>query len=407
MPADRLAEILKPHVETKGENFLRYGPMSAKLNSALIVQSAELWRALRSECPGLLFKQSTVEAALGLVCDELCLKLDIKGKATSLRSQARAINQSTAKNPGAPWLAKLWGSTVSSKPEAGKGSTDPSLSDEQCDQQGVGDQQGDKPEDDDDDLERGGEGPGWFFGYSREVNKAWRASATHPERREYASEIRIPPGATDGDCVEATFEKDGSWHKIEQMTTEEYRTLVQVQKKTARGALWASDDGVYKILRKEDRNPLLALNENGKQILQVKLAYWSSDDNLKAALACLTQCAKDLCDGTVSKDGLKAHRDEVVKQHGGDMKALFKRPAECDSAETPAKRASPPPGAPQESNPPMAPAASAASQPAVRSAAPGVSQPVASWHAEMEQAPPVWGMEELEECGSDDFEIFF
>ena len=188
----------------------------------------------------------------------------------------------------------------------------------------------------------GGRKASYFYGYDAEMQQAWRAHPAAAEKKEWTANFRIgSKKPNDLDPMIAVF-TDGDEHPIVEFTHAEWKVKSEIARSTRKGALWESTHNTtkaaLKISYRSDRKPILILQEDGKQVLQVLLDNFkghddtpNDPDSMQArALGFLSGIAQEYADGKLSKDMLKNERDARMTKHmaeGGTGTRITKKPS--------------------------------------------------------------------------------
>ena len=332
-------------------NFIRYKTTSdCKLDSALILQSRDLWRDLAALHPGLSFKDSTIKKAL----EEIMLHdepFEFDASAVSewaatiskrIRMQARHISQSRLKTPAAEWLKELTGTTmkrpaIMKRPAAAAAAASENLDvgpeqdhedqdDEEQEEKEKNDGEGEESEEEEEEQELDSTAVAetdqkveFLYGYSREQNAAYRANAKDG-LQEFSVDFKEPEKPTDSKAMLAKF--GAEFVEIVGYSVAEHRQRMVVDLKTKRGALWEGEHAVsgkaVRIMKRADRRTILVLQHDGKQVLQLAFKIFAEEDvdALAPALEAMTSIAQAFVKNEVEIKDLSDYREKVLKDLG-------------------------------------------------------------------------------------------
>lgn len=309
-----LAETLEPYV-TKLK-FLSYtekleGPVERKV----IVAQQDMLNALRTLQPNLAFPQEKTRDAFKVLAagkntiwqlTDSQLEDWSSTMARRTRAMCRHLQQALTKNVTKPkwlmamaWVVELDSEEVAAKqdaPTTKKTKKEPAMKQEAS----------------------GGSAPSqeWRYDWDSEHEKAFRVDAKG--QKLWAENIVVADDAEPTDPIMASF-GDGSQVPIKSMTVETYTELVKSaatrnDRKKAETLFdhTTADEVRYHMSTKKDRNPLMVLFEDGKQILAVRIDLFENDP--VAAAAFLQPMTDKFLAGELLRTDLKKAKTDALKE---------------------------------------------------------------------------------------------
>ena len=309
--AEALHDILAKHATTR--TWLRYDEnpkvQEAKTLPDLIVPHYDLLHELYKSQSNFSFVRSTVQAAMlqlftnsgdqwGLT--EADQEDWVFTMVNRFQNLCRAVGQACRKNPLPPWASALPWQTLAAQPAA-----------------------------------KHTKEIKYLYGFNEEVGMPWRVDASKPKNPpEFALQVDSSRMATEP--IIAVF-ADGYRCDIVDFDCAKYEEY----RRTTRGSRSAAPfEGTHKttqhkikVAKRSDRQPLVSIYEQQKQILQVAISWFEGETDEareEAAIVFMVDLATQYCQALVTKEELKTKRDQGVhdlKLQKTKSPGVLKRPA--------------------------------------------------------------------------------
>lgn len=274
----------------------------SKLNIASAVAHGPLLAELRKLQKNFAFPRTSVEEALCIVYTSKDWELTKEEKkdwisciSRRFRNLCRCVGQADAREPLAKWIMRMpW-----------RDAPDGGHDDEQHEDT-------------------------WEYGYDDEVGLAWRMK---PGTKKKHVSLALQCDETEPESAPVIARwPDGHEHSVPGLSMGKLRgaRVIGGDKRSA-GILWSMQAKDTKhtiaIIQKVDRHLLLALTEQARQILQLRMSDFGpvpdesrqlprGNDTLASAVHFLTQIGKDYASGIVEKQNLKSLRDDLLLSLG-------------------------------------------------------------------------------------------
>lgn len=307
-----LLAILTKHAKTR--TWLRYDEnpkvQDAKTLPDLIKPQHDLLGDLFKLQDNLSFVRSTVVSSMSLLFansfDEWSLTEGDKDDwvytmVNRFQNLCRAVGQGSRKHPLPPWASALpWHMPVTAAAKQVSGEIK------------------------------------YLYGFNEEVGMPWRVDSKHPKNPpEFALKVNCSRLATQP--IIATF-VDGTNCDIVDFDCARYEQYMSHSRKAHSAAPF---DGTHKttkhkikVAKRSDRQPLVSIYEQQKQILQVAVKYFEGDSEEaqeQAAIVFMVDLATLYCEALVTKDDLKTKRNlkiaQLMQQKKIKSPGILKRPA--------------------------------------------------------------------------------
>jgi hypothetical protein len=191
----------------------------------------------------------------------------------------------------------------------------------------------------------------YIYEFNEELVICTRRLSDGTGHSEPSLPLTVPDLSDDTDIVQAEWMTDPLIHEVPGLTIKRLKLLVNRGGSSYCGELWASTHAVTKhkisIQQRVDRNLLLSLFEQTRQILQIRIDLFGpiedqrsqlpkDSDFVKKSLSFMQPIAEKYCRGDLCKDDLKNARDVAIKELGlvSIKKAAMKRPACCEAVDS-------------------------------------------------------------------------
>ena len=361
--ADLLAAKLLVYAKSHGPAFCRYGDECANTNGARLILTDDekglkacgpLLDAIRVAKPDLVVAKSVLKEALGQVHEAMTKSKEANKYKQfwhmsvpeledwteclqrRIRNSLRCVRQGLAKSPRPEWTNCLPWVAASGSGSSGSAGTSRTWSrgslrpreDETA--AGAQDLSGSPSSSQPASAKRtkiAGKLPAYEFGFLPKVMLPWRCKQG-TQFKETSLPIVVPEYTNPSARIVAHW-PDGYQHEID-LTVEEY---LEMQKSVTKGKDQAEIhwEGKHKpsghtltMVQKVDRELLLLLREQSKQVLQIKVKLFgecpsdvrvpSTSEVLKSAIEFLQPIASLYADGMIERSGLIAERDRRMKE---------------------------------------------------------------------------------------------
>jgi hypothetical protein len=192
--------------------------------------------------------------------------------------------------------------------------------------------------------------PFYIYEFNEELVICTRRLSDGTGHSEPSLPLTAPDNWDDSDIVQAEWMTDPRVHEVPGLTIKRLKLLVN-RGSSYSGELWASThvETKHKISMQQrvDRNLLLSLFEQTRQILQIRLDLFGHIEDqrkqlpkdselVKKGLSLMQPIAEKYCRGDICKDNLKKARDVVIKELGlvSAKTAAMKKPACSEAVKT-------------------------------------------------------------------------
>jgi hypothetical protein len=284
----------------------------AKTMPVHIAEQTELLRALHQVQPNLSFVRSVIATAMGNLFDNKAVELCLKGEYRSswidvhtrrLMNLCHAVAQGIAKSANTPWVKEL----------GLKGTVVPEPL-----------------------LEEAKE---YTFGYDVELKKAWRQQAGSRSKKEISDRMEVPENALPHHQVVAKWLDGASWN-IPDITVAMFKEMTDSVRRGNTEALeffsgeHCSSHHKIVVKARTDRQPLMSMFEQGRQILQVAVARFDGkpEDATTLAGKFMANIATLYSQDKLQPADLKGHRDRGLAESWPKVKVVRKKPAAASSS---------------------------------------------------------------------------
>lgn len=341
--APRLAEILEPFVELSGKNWIQYAETKigeSKVDKVAILKYAHIAAAIRYEEPTLTMKQSTVHAAM----KELMAKFQGRWKFTDeqndewcnamssrLRNMLAAIAASERKKTPPKWLGELpWrtaadGNATDGAEKEGAKSEEESGMDDTLVEETFPNYYDEKQEDAE---------SRYFFGWNAELRLAFRKPMDGTDDEEFSNPV-VADASTG--AIIARWDDGVQW-EVAGVTSDGLSQRRRERRKPAWEGVHVATSHRLHIEQRPDRNLLLSMFEQNRQIAQVRMDLFGplpepqpaiihrDHETFKAALRFLTPLAERYASGDLATtNDLRRARDEMLKTMRAEHKCTKKQ----------------------------------------------------------------------------------
>lgn len=340
--AEDLQKVVAPFVFNIG--WLRYDEnkevSKAKVIPRKIKEHQLLLKELRELQHNMSFKKHTVLDMFRLVYEEKQFEGSPSDKAdwvltmtSRLRNMCRCAQQTISKAKVPKWATELcFYEALEGQVQVPDAADEVDAADEQAPEQ-EREQEAKKA----DDAEDTAMDP-YTYGFDEATGTAYRQSAAG---KEVAVEIECVCGE---EFISGLFQ-DGTKHIIDQCTVEKFCSLRTSARAVPPTQFWTGEHGVLHhrltVTTKADRGLLAIVEEQGKQICQVRVALFGGEEEMHIKQSCeiMTEIAKSYSQDKIQKADLYKVRDSYLKERGLPTRMLKRKP---DTPSTPASLVAPP-----------------------------------------------------------------